>query len=124
MGGAGSEAAGLGDRTSFSLSRPDPSLKSNTMLQSLSLRVRTGALSPDTSLNMGVGVRNSGGRGPERALNSFIQTAASNTTAFNRLSDGKYISIGMKFNCPFSALPLTQSHRYKRICPVVPIGCR
>ena len=65
------------------------------MLQSLSLRVRTGALSPDTSLNMGVGVRNSGGRGPERALNSFIQTAANNTTAFNRLSDGKNISIGM-----------------------------
>jgi hypothetical protein len=49
------------------------------MLQSLSLRISTGVLSPETSLNMGVGVRNSGGRGPERALNSFIQNWPNNT---------------------------------------------
>ena len=84
MGRAGGEAAGLGDRASFSLSRPDPSLKSNTMLQSLSLRMSTGVLSPETSLNMGVGVRNSGGSGPERALNSFIQNLPSNTKRPNR----------------------------------------
>ncbi len=66
-------------RTSFSLSKPDPSLKSNTTLQSLSLRERTGVLSPVTSLNIGTGVRNSGGRGPERALYSFIQNAQNQT---------------------------------------------
>ena len=65
--------------TSFSLSKPDPSLKSNTTLQSLSLRERTGVLSPVTSLNIGAGVRNSGGRGPERALYSFIQNAQNQT---------------------------------------------
>jgi hypothetical protein len=64
--------------TSFSLSNPDPSLKSNTTLQSLSLSMSTGVLSPETSLNMGVGERNSGGTGPERALNRFIQSASDN----------------------------------------------
>jgi hypothetical protein len=65
--------------TSFSLSKPDPSLKSKTTLQSLSLRERTGVLSPVISLNIGTGVRNSGGRGPERALYSFIQNAPNQT---------------------------------------------
>ncbi len=64
--------------TSFSLSKPDPSLKSNTTLQSLSLSMSTGVLLPETSLNMGVGERNSGGTGPERALNRFIQSASDN----------------------------------------------
>ena len=106
-------------RTSFSLSNPEPSLKSNTMLQSLSLRMSTGVLSPETSLNMGVGVRNSGGSGPERALNSFIQNLPSNTKRPNRAAlMCNYVTLQIGTVIYFSR------HRCFPSAPALPPGAR